>query len=106
MIGDLRKRITIQSVAQVTDGMGGFTETWSTHATRWGKIEPATGSEIWFANQRQARTTHTITIRYLGTVTAKMRVSYGGRIFHIHAVRNMEERNRVTVLTCEEGAAS
>ena len=37
------------------------------------------------------------------TVLATMRIVYGSRIFNIHDSENMEERNRIIVLSASEG---
>lgn len=106
IISKLRKRITIQSVTRVSDGVGGFTESWSTFATRFAAIEPTKAFQIRWADHLEHRVTHKITLRYLSGVTSDMRVVYGSRTFHIRAIRNPEERNRFLELICEEGAAS
>jgi head-tail adaptor len=45
-----------------------------------------------------------VTMRYLAGITAQMRVLYGSRTFQIISVLNVDQRNRVLVLYCEEHA--
>ena len=105
-IGAMRHRITIETPTRVSDGMGGATITWATHATAWSKVEPMSANQVFWARHLEHRVTHKITLRYVAGITSDMRVSFESRIFHIKGIRDLEERNRFIELTCEEGAAS
>jgi SPP1 family predicted phage head-tail adaptor len=103
-IGTLRKRLVIESKTRTSDNMGGATVSWATHTTVWGEIKPRSANEAFWAKHLEHRVTHTITIRYLSTITSDMRITFGSRTFHIKGIRNLEEeRNRFTVLDCQEG---
>lgn len=102
-IGKMRHRVALQSRAATQAGTGQPTGAWSTVATVWASIEPLQGRELVAAMAAQSELTHRVTLRYRSGITTKMRVSYGGRFFNIHAVRNSEERNQVMFLDCTEG---
>lgn len=106
MAGEMRHRITIQQRSLASDGIGGSTETWSTLATVWSKIEPMSAGQVAWASSLEHRVTHKITIRYRSDLTSDMRIQYGGRIFHVKGYRNLEERNLWTEINAEEGAPS
>lgn len=102
MVGKMRHRITIESKSRSGDGYGGASVTWSTHATVWGEIKPASAAEQAFADRLENKITHKIKIRELSTVTAAMRIKYDGRTFKIKGVRSKEERGRWTEIMVEE----
>lgn len=100
--GELRHRVTIQSLALTSDGMGGQTETWTDFLTAWASIEPIKGGEHYSAQQLADGITHRITMRYQAGIAAKQRVKFGTRIFGIRSVINPEERNVRLVLEVGE----
>jgi len=78
--GELRHKVTIQELQRTPDGYGE-------------------------AQQVSSALSHKIILRYLDGVKPQMRVLYGSRIFHIVSVINVEERNEVLELLCEEEIA-
>jgi hypothetical protein len=52
--GELDQRITLQSLALVSDGGGGSTETWSNVAILWAKVVPMSGRERLQADQLES----------------------------------------------------
>ena len=83
MIGSLRRRITLQYPTRVTDGMGGFTETWVDAATVWAAIWPLSSREGLAAGQVAGEVTHRIRIRYRSGIRTSWRVRYGERYYNI-----------------------
>ena len=65
-------------------------------------MEPITGREYFDSQREQASTSHRIRMRHLDGVTHRMRVAWGGRIFEIESVANVDERKRELVLMCTE----
>lgn len=107
MIGDLRHRITIQSVTNTQDlESGEIHQTWATFAERWASVVPAETlsqrHEYWEAAQEQVKLTHVVTIRYTAGVTAAMRVLFGSRVLDIQTVVDLGERNKTMELLCTE----
>lgn len=101
LAGDLRHRITIESVTRTDDGGGGFTEAWGTHAAVWSQVEEEFGREQYAGMQVEGSLDARVTIRKLGTVTNKMRVLYGVRVLAIRAVIR-DQRGEAMVLLCHE----
>jgi len=101
--GKLRRRVTLQSVATSSNGVGGKTSAApTTVATVWASVEPLSGGELLRAQQMQSNLSHRVTIRHRSGVTPRMRVAYQGRRFEIAAVIDPEERHERLVLLCSE----
>ena len=104
--GSLRHRVVIQSATRGRDAVGGQVDTWGTHATVWASIEPMGTGEQWRRHQMEARADFRVGIRYLATVTTKMRVTYDGRTFEIRGIKDPDMRKQYLELACEELHAS
>lgn len=101
--GDLRHKVTLQSLGERTDdSMGGGTIPYTDEATVYAAIEPISGDEILEASQEAATLTHRVRTRYVAGVRPHWRVLYGSRIFDIDRVIDFEERHRELELLCTE----
>lgn len=100
--GQLRHRVTVQSLTVTQDEYGAPVETWTTMATVWVSIEPLEGREYFAARQVNAEVTGRIRMRYLPGVLPSMRVLYGTRTFNILSIINPDERKRMTELMVQE----
>lgn len=101
-IGQMNKRITIQTVTTTQDSYGSQSESWADTVTVWGAIWPLSGKEIVNAGQVEADFNVRIRIRYRSSVTVKNRIKYGSRYFNIKEVINLNEKNQWLELMCEE----
>lgn len=101
-IAELRHRITFQRIAQVTDGMGGFTTTWSDVATVWAKVEPVSASERLISEKLETQRSHKVKIRYRSDITTDMRFTFNSRTFQVKGVHNPDERRVYTFIDAEE----
>ncbi len=101
-IGELRQRIVIQTLSTAPDDQGGSTETWTTFATVWAKIEPVSSRERYYSEQIQYQRSHKITMRYLAGVTNTMRISFDSRTFQIKGTRRLDERRFWMAVDVEE----
>ena len=96
--GQLRHTIAIQEVTETADGMGGFTETWST-VSGMGSVRaaiwPIKATERLESMKLEIQTTHRIRIRYRSGVTAKMRIYWAdkSKTFNIISIINPDEKN-------------
>lgn len=105
-IGNLRKRVEIQSEQRVDDGQGGYALSWIAVMTAWAEITPISGKEKLEANKPQSTTTYKITLRRRDdiTIAPAMRAVCEESAFNIRAVLNDEPR--WTTLMVEEGGAT
>jgi SPP1 family predicted phage head-tail adaptor len=105
--GSLRHRVTLQRPSGTRDSSLERTTTWTDVATVSASIEPLAGREAFLAAQRQASTTHLVTLRHssiLAAMDASWRVVFGDRVFTLDAPpKNVDERGRELQLLCTEG---
>lgn len=103
-IGDLKKRIMLQSVTEAADGMGGMTQTWADVAEVWGAIWPTSASEVMSAQSAVLSVSHRIRIRYRSDITSAWRVYYtdGGKYYNIVSIIDPNMRHWVLDLMCLE----
>lgn len=102
-IGDLRDRVTLQSVSTVADSGGGRSESYATLATVWAKVSQDSGAEAWVAQTQRHVRSWTVTIRHRTDVTGGMRVVHGSNTLEITGMRTLDdERNRWLELSCED----
>lgn len=110
-VGDMRRRVIVQNKTETPDGSGGFSVSWSNQATIWAQIIPIKGEKRAtdaVGKQLTDVVTHQIYVRYRndGIIDTTKRISYGSRIFQIHGVNIIEEKQRYLVLLCQEGVGS
>lgn len=101
-LSDLRHRLVLEEPQRVSDGAGGFTETWVEVATVWGALRPNGGSEAVDSGRLAGQVSHTVTLRHRDGVTPAMRFRKETRIFHILAAIDEDERRRWLTCLCEE----
>lgn len=104
-VGSLNKRITIQNVTKVSDGMGRFTETVVDVATVWAAIWPTSANEQVQAMQTVMTISHRIRIRHRSILKASWKIKFGNRFFSIVSIINPNEANEYLDLMCKETAA-
>lgn len=96
--GRLRHKIVIETVTEGRDAMGGITESWATHATVRASVEPLIGKEYFAAQAVTTANQVKFRIRYLSTVTTKMRINYDSKIYDIQSIANHRDLNREMVI--------
>lgn len=82
-IGELNKRFSLQTSTRVSDGAGGFTTSWATIATVWGKKTTHRSDEAVQAMKETGTATHNIRIRYRTDVKSSWRVKDGNKYMTI-----------------------
>lgn len=103
--GTLRHRIVIEELTETPrNTFGAPARTWTTFVTRWARVRPLKGKELFEAQQVYPTVDHAITLRGLDGVTSKMRVSFDSRIFDIKGVTSPDERGIQTDLMATEAA--
>ena len=106
--GRLRHSVTIQQRTATVDGYGQQSTAWTDVITALAAIEPLSGRELFAAQAVQSEVSHRVTIRYRSELDvprtgAALRVAFGSRVFDVHAVLNMGERDREMHILCSEG---
>ena len=104
-IGKLNRRVSIQEETRVADGAGGFTRTWATIATVWGKLTPKSGSEALIALQQTNTQLFSLKIRYRTGITTAKRVLISGEAYNIRNSFNVDQKRRYLDAVVEKGVA-
>lgn len=91
-IGDLRRRVTIETAVRASDGGGGFTVIWQPVAVLWAAIWPRLADESFTLDRVAGRASHDMWIRYRTDIKPEMRVVIGTRVFDIKGVIDVEDR--------------
>ena len=101
---ELNKRIELQAVTKVSDGMGGYTSTFITLATVWAAIWPTSANEITAANATSMVVSHRIRIRYRSVLKASYRIKFETRYFSIVGITSPNEAREWLDIMCKEAA--
>ena len=90
--GNLRHKITIQSIGTTTNDFGEIEEgNYQDFKTVWASITPISGKESFLSNTDFAMVTHKIKIRFIEGLNASMQIVFQGRKFRIKNIRNFEK---------------
>ena len=101
-IGDLKKRIELQSPSNAADGMGGFTVTWTSVAHIWAAVWPVSASEQIAAGGNPMTISHRIRIRYRSDITNAWRIVYDSTYYNIVSIIDPNMRHWALDLMCIE----
>ena len=103
---DLQHDIIFQSRSRTQDEYGSETETYTTVATAYAKIEPKKAFEKMQMMQLTTPITHKISVRYVAGINTQCRILFGSRIFNILEVINVEEKNITLEIMASENAGT
>lgn len=105
-IGQLDQQITIERPTRVSDGAGGFTETWAALETVWADVFPEGGTERNEDGAFNATGTFRFVIRFIDGLTERDRILWGGEYYNIRQVARRGGREMYLNLRAERGAVS
>lgn len=101
--GNLRHKITIQSIGTTTNDFGEIEEgNYQDFKTVWASITPISGKESFLSNTDFAMVTHKIKIRFIEGLNASMQIVFQGRKFRIKNIRNFAEMGKELEILAEE----
>ncbi len=100
--GAFRTELVLEAVTPVSDGLGGYTETWSEVATVLARIEPLKAASVFGAGQALESVTHSITMRYRDDVAAGMRLRRNDRVLAIVTAHDPDETGRYLACLARE----
>ena len=104
-IGSLNKRIDIQAETKISDGMGGYTTSWSTVASSIpAAIWPTSAKDITAMNSTTMIISHRVRIRYRSVLRSSWRLKFGNRYFAIVSIIDPNEEHKMLDLMCKEAA--
>jgi len=97
-IGNLDRRITIQSSPDVEDASFAPTEQWSDFVTVWASKEDLRGTERFAAMSLNATTTTRFVIRYRSDITEKMRIVLDDVNYGIDSISEIGRKDGLEIL--------
>jgi len=100
--GELRHRLTFQSVTRARNAEMEFVETWADYITVWGAVLPNAGRKYYEALQANAEVSGEVRVRYRSDIDATMRIKHGTRYLRIVSIKNPQERDREMVIYYRE----
>ena len=100
--GKLRQRVTIQDKSVSQNTYGEEVITYVDWATVWAAVEPLRGREFLEGRQITAEVSTRIRIRYRSGISPEMRVKFGSKVYDVHSIIHIEEREREIHLMCQE----
>jgi SPP1 family predicted phage head-tail adaptor len=103
--------VSIQQRSATIDALGDISDSWTTLITAHAEVRPLSARELFAAQATQSQVSHQVTVRYrpeLATpqAAATYRVLFGARVFDVHGVMNIDERNREIRMMCSEGLSN
>jgi SPP1 family predicted phage head-tail adaptor len=106
--GNRRHQVQVQAPDPNKDALGATSRNWKTLFTTTVSITPLGGRELMAAQAIHAEATHRIDGAYRAEWSnpvraARYRIKFRDRLFNIHDVQNVNERNRDVVLIVSEG---
>lgn len=93
-IGNMNRRIDIVEAGQVSDGAGGYEDSFTVIKTVWGEIKTVGGREYIQAKQAQAEITHKVIMRYTAEINHSNLLSFNGNKYDIQYIINIDEENK------------
>lgn len=84
--GELREQITIQSLTESRDAVGGVVQGWATFSAPWARVVSMKGDEALRATADQAQHAVRFQMHHLAGVTTAMRLVWAGRNYDIREV--------------------
>jgi SPP1 family predicted phage head-tail adaptor len=90
--GKLNRRLTLEAPVETPDGAGGVTRGYTSVATLWASVAPASARGGVEAHAHGATITHHIQVRYSADITLRHRFRDGARLFRIVSMRERHKR--------------
>lgn len=105
---ELRHYITIQYLSKLSDGEGGYVESWHSRSNIAAAIYPIRAEQLFEYRSINVQATHIIKIRGKIDLTEVDRIYWNvkEKIFEILTIENIQEQDWVKVITCKERSLS
>ncbi|WP_299145013.1 head-tail adaptor protein [uncultured Tateyamaria sp.] len=103
----LNRRLTLESPGRVSDGAGGFVETWTPLGVVWAELTARTGRALQVAAAPVSMVPYQIVVRgapsgHPERPIPEQRFRDGGRVFHIRSVAERDPEGRHLVCMADE----
>lgn len=98
-IGQLDRRITIQTSTEARTDLGESIPTWSTLVTVWAAVRHGSGNERMIANKNTVIGDAIFTIRFRENITEKLRISWDGMVWDIQHLAYIGRREFIDIIS-------
>jgi SPP1 family predicted phage head-tail adaptor len=104
----MRQRVTVQTLTETRDQYGQMQPSWNPAGIYWAEVHNLAGREAVNAKQISAAVTHSVRMRYLGTLfptpglLPSMRLIFNGSIYNILWVNDVDNRHKEYQLLVQE----
>lgn len=105
-LGQMRKRVDIQSVFMNRGTSGAQKPAYTTYRTCYASLDPASAGESEAGGANQLTRNYTVRLRYFAELSPKDQIVYGDRTFQIKSIENEGELNLNWILEVVERSAS
>jgi len=99
--GDLTEIVSIEAETVAADGYGGRSRSWAQHVRAWAKIAPIAAREGVDEGAERHVATYRVTLHRNTTITAGMRIAWGGMILDIVEAPSVPASQLFMVLVAE-----
>lgn len=106
MIGKLDQYITIQRRTRTADGIGGFTEDWTSQYEVWANVKAKGGRESLDEGRTNAVFVVTFTIYNIADLSELDRILWNGERYNIRGILREGNRAQHVRIEAERGVAS
>lgn len=92
------RSLVVERNTPVSDGQGGFTDSWATLFHAWAEVTPQTGTEVFRSDKQTAIKSARFVFRWDTRIALTDRLYYEEEYYHITYIREMGRREGVEVL--------
>lgn len=102
VVGELNRRVDLQSATPAMNDAGGLDYTYATVATVWGRVRQIYGGKLIQGAQVEERATHNICIRWRADAASWGWLIFNGRRLKVVTVADPDEGRRWLEILAEE----
>jgi SPP1 family predicted phage head-tail adaptor len=100
--GKLNRRVSIQSRTVTYNAFNEEVETWAHSFYVWAQVVTTGGGEFYAAQRLNSEVSAVFNVRYDKDITIYHRINYGGRIFDILSVNDVDGMRKVLQIAAKE----
>lgn len=89
-INNLNRKLELQAQEKIPDGSGGYIAEWKRLKYVWGSIEALSNTMNTNFDMLEIRAGYSITLRKMNRVDSSMRFVYGGAIYSIKYINDLD----------------
>lgn len=100
--GELNRRVQFRVRQDIPAPGGGLTAEYTDSFKAWARVRQVAGSAYLHSVQIDETITHTVTIRYRRDVNTDMEAVFGGQVYRVMRVGDLNDEHRFTFIEVKE----